>query len=141
MQRTKNWKKTGLKQGIKTKEGKSKRCCCRQSTWLIIALLSHRYRSAIAPISLRYHSIVAPLSHCYRTAIVPPLSLRCPAAVVPLSYRYRSTVALLLSLLLPLRSHTAITPVLLHCRSGVVPGPDGTIYLVDINETHYWGSF
>ena len=23
---------------------------------------------------------------------------------------------------------------------GVVPYPDGTIYLVDINETHYWGS-
>ena len=23
----------------------------------------------------------------------------------------------------------------------VVPAPDGTIYLVDINETHYWGSF
>ena len=22
---------------------------------------------------------------------------------------------------------------------GVVPAPDGTIYLVDINETHYWG--
>ena len=22
----------------------------------------------------------------------------------------------------------------------VVPSPDGTIYLVDINETHYWGS-
>ena len=26
-------------------------------------------------------------------------------------------------------------------NSGVVPAPDGTIYLVDINETHYWGSF
>ena len=25
--------------------------------------------------------------------------------------------------------------------SGVVPDPDGTIYLVNINETHYWGSF
>ena len=24
---------------------------------------------------------------------------------------------------------------------GVVPAPYGTIYLVDINETHYWGSF
>ena len=23
---------------------------------------------------------------------------------------------------------------------GVVPAPDGKIYLVDINETHYWGS-
>ena len=28
----------------------------------------------------------------------------------------------------------------LNCRR-VVPAPDGTIYLVDINETHYWGSF
>ena len=24
---------------------------------------------------------------------------------------------------------------------GVVPAPDGKIYLVDINGTHYWGSF
>ena len=24
---------------------------------------------------------------------------------------------------------------------GVVPSPDGNIYLVDIKETHYWGSF
>ena len=24
--------------------------------------------------------------------------------------------------------------------TGVVPAPDGTIYLVGINETHYWGS-
>ena len=27
-----------------------------------------------------------------------------------------------------------------HAALGVVPPPDGTIYLVDINETHYWGS-
>ena len=26
-------------------------------------------------------------------------------------------------------------------RRWVVPAPYGTIYLVDINETHYWGSF
>ena len=26
-------------------------------------------------------------------------------------------------------------------NQGVVSAPDGTIYLVDINETHYWGSF
>ena len=25
-------------------------------------------------------------------------------------------------------------------EDGVVPAPDGTIYLVDINETHFWGS-
>ena len=25
-------------------------------------------------------------------------------------------------------------------RTGVVPAPDGKIYLVDMNETHYWGS-
>ena len=39
----KNWKRTILKQGSKTKKGKSKRCCRCQSTWLIIDLLSHRY--------------------------------------------------------------------------------------------------
>ena len=27
----------------------------------------------------------------------------------------------------------------IHIR--VVPAPDGTIYLVDINKPHYWGSF
>ena len=26
-------------------------------------------------------------------------------------------------------------------RKGVVPALDGKIYLVNINETHYWGSF
>ena len=57
----KNWKKTRLKQC--TKEGKSKRCCCHQSTWLIITLLSNRYHSAVAPILLRCPSVVAPLLH------------------------------------------------------------------------------
>ena len=143
----KNWKKTRLKQRSKTKEVKSKRCCRRQFTWLIISLLSLRYCSAVAPISLCYRSVVAPLSHRYCTAIVPlslrrcrsvvallshhyrtciaPLSLRCCRscccyAVTPILRRYCSTVALLLSLLLLLHSRTAITPVSLHCLSAAV---------------------
>ena len=142
MQRKKNWKKTGLKQC--TKEVKSKRCCRRQSTWLIIALLSNRYRSAVAPISLCCPSVVAPLSHRYRTAIVPlslrhcrsvatllshryctgiaPLLLRCcfsccRYAVTLLSHRYRSTVATPLSL----RCRASVTPLLYQYRSTGAP--------------------
>ena len=74
----------------------------------------------IATLSLCCCSSVAPLSHRYRSAVATPLSLRCRAAVTPLLHRYRSTVAPLLSLLLSLRSHTAITPVSLHCRSAAV---------------------
>ena len=81
------------------KKGRSKHCCCRQSTWIIIAPLSHRYCSAVAPLSLRCCSVVAPLSHRYRTTIVP-LSLRrsryvvallshlCRTAIAPLSLRF-----------------------------------------------------
>ena len=138
----KNWKKTRLKQGIKTKGEKSKRCCRRQSTWLIIAVLSNRYRSAVATILLHCRSVVTPLSHRYRTAIVPlslcrccsvvtllscryctgiaPLLLFCCCsccryAVTPISHRYCSTVAPLLLILLLLRSRTAIAPLLRRC--------------------------
>ena len=56
------WKKTEEK-NIKTrqqiKKVWSKRCCRRQSTWLIIALLSHWYRSDVASLSLCFHSVVA----------------------------------------------------------------------------------
>ena len=114
----KNWKKTRLKQC--KKEGKSKCCCRRQSTWLIIALLSNRYCSAVAPILLRCRSVVPLLPHRYRTAIAPishryrsdvatPLSVRCRAAVTPLPHRYQSTVAPMRLLLLSIRSCTAIT--------------------------------
>ena len=45
-------KKIKTRQQIK--KGISKRCCRRQSTWLVIAPLSHRYRSAFAPLPLRF---------------------------------------------------------------------------------------
>ena len=100
-------RKTGRKKDKKRqqiKKGKSKRCCRCQSTWLIIAPLSHRYRSAVAPLSLHCCSVVALLSHRYRTAIAL-LSFRCRSATVaPLSRFCR----------------TAIAPVLLHCRSNDV---------------------
>ena len=117
----KNWKKTRLKQC--TKEGTSKRCYRRQSTWLIITLLSNRYCSAVAPILLRSPSVVALLSYRYRTGIAP-LLLRCYCsfcryAVAPQSHRKRATVAPLLSLLLSLRSRTAIAPLLNRCCSGL----------------------
>ena len=110
----KKWKKTRLKQGSKTKEGKSKRCCCRQSTWIIITLLSiapllHRYRYAVALLSLRCRTAIAPLLfHCCYTAVaalsrcchtaIAPVSLHCrSAAVAPAvatqSHRYRTVVA------------------------------------------------
>ena len=136
MQRTKNWKKKRLKQGSKTKEVKSKRCCHRQSTWLIIALLLHRYRSAIAPLLLRCctyiatlslwcRSDVAPLFHRYCSAVATQLLLRCRAAVTPLSHRYCSTVTPLLLLLLSLRSRTAIAPLSCRCQTAIAPSQRG----------------
>ena len=87
--------------------------------------LAH-HRSAVAPLSLRCRtdiatlspccrSAVAPLSHRYRSAVALPLSLRCCVAVALLLHRYRSTVDPLLSLLMSLRSRTAIAPVSLSC--------------------------
>ena len=58
------------------KKGRSKRRCRRQSTWIVIAPLLHRYRSAVAPFSLCCRTSVAPLSYHCRTAI-STLSLRC----------------------------------------------------------------
>ena len=121
----KNWKKTRLKQGSKTKEGKSKRCCRRQFTWIIIAPLSNHCRTDIATLSLCCRSAVAPLSHRYRSAVAPPLLLRCCAAVAPLSHRYCSTVAPLLSLLLSLNSRTAIAPLLRRCQTAIAPAQRG----------------
>ena len=88
-----------------------------------VAPLSHRCLYAVAPLLLRCPSAVAPLSHRYRSAVAPPMSLRCRSAVAPLLRRYCSTVAPLLLLLLSLHCQTAITPVLLHCRS-VAVAPD-----------------
>ena len=76
-----------------------KTCCRRQFTWLIIALLSNHYRSAVAPISLRCHSVVAPLSQRYRTATIPLSLRRCCSVVTLLSHRY----------------HTGIPPLSLRC--------------------------
>ena len=91
-----------------------------------VSPLSHRYRTAIVPLLLRRcRSVVALLSHRYRTGI-DPLSHHwcrycCCYTVAPLSHRYRATVAQLLSLLLLLRSRTAIAPLLLRSRAVVEP--------------------
>ena len=140
MQRTKKTEENKIKTRQQIKKGRSKRCCRRQPTWLIIAPLSYRYRSAIAPLSHRHRYIVTQLSLRCGTAIALP-SFRCrSAAVAPavalLSHRYhtgmdplslccfrscrRYAVAPLLSLLMLLRSRTAITPLSLHCRSAAV---------------------
>ena len=136
-------KKNKTRQQIK--KGRSELCCRCQSTWLIIAPLSQRYRSDVAPLLLSCRSVDALLSHRYCTTIVPlllhcccsvvtlllhryhtaipPLSLRCCRsccryAVAPLSFHYRATLNPLLSLLLLLRSRTAIAPLLLRfCSS------------------------
>ena len=110
----KKTEENNIKTRQKIKKGRSKRCCRRQSTWLIIAPLSHRYRTAITTLSLCCCSAVAPLSHRYCSAVAPPLSLRCRAAIAPLLHQYCSTVAPLLSLLLLIRSRTAIAPLLRH---------------------------
>ena len=91
----------------------------------VVALLSHRYCTDIAPQLLRCclsccQYTVTPLSHRHRSTFATPLSLRCCAAVTPLLHQYRSTVAPLLSLLLSLRSRTAIATVSLHCCSDAV---------------------
>ena len=144
MQRTKNRKKTRLKQYRKS----------RKEVQNVVVIVnppgssSLRYRSAIAPLLHRYHyavallslrcrtvialisfrcrsAAVAPLSRCCCTAIAPILIHCCSAAVAPdvdtQSHRYRATVAPLLSLLLWLHSCTAIAPILLCCRAVVEP--------------------
>ena len=83
----------------------SKYFFCRQSTWLIIAPLLHRYCSAVAPLTLRCRTAVAALS-----------LLRC-SVVAPLLHRYRYTIAPLLLVLLSHRYRTTIAPLLLHCHS------------------------
>ena len=115
MQRTKKLEENKIKTREQNKGRKSKRCCRRQFTWLIIALLSNRYRSAIAPLSLRYHSTIAPLSPRYRYAVTL-LSLLSHNTIAPLLFRCRYSAVAPLS-----RScHTNITPVSLHCRSAAV---------------------
>ena len=133
MQRTKKLEENKIKTRELNKGKKSKRCCHRQFTWLIIALLSNRYRSAIAPMSpqyryavilllLRCHNAITPLLFCCRYAAVAPLSHSCHTAI---THWYPSTVALLLSLLLSLRSRTAIAPTSRRCQTATAPAQRG----------------
>ena len=115
MQRTKKTGRKNIKTRQQIKKGISKRCCCRQSTWLIIAPLSHHYCSAIAPLLLRCISAVAPLSHTYRYTVAP-LSLRCCTAIAPLLLCCCSAAVALLSR----RCCTTIAPISLHCRTAAV---------------------
>ena len=128
----KNWKKTRLKQGSKTKEGNqnvlvvanspgSSSLYCRTA----IAWLSLRCRPNISTLSLCCRSAVTTLSHrcCY--AIATSLLLCCCTDVTPLSHRYPSTVAPLLLLLLSLRSRTAIAPPSPRCQTATAPDQRG----------------
>ena len=84
-----------------------------------------RSRPDIATLSLCCCSALTTLLHRYCSAVATPLLLRCCAAVTPLSHRYRSTVAPLLSLLLSLRSRTAIAPLLRRCRTATASAQRG----------------
>ena len=97
--------------------------------------LAH-HRSAVAPISLRCCTNIATLSLCcrsvvtlmlhrYHTAIVPLSPRLCCSVVALMSHRYRSTISLLLSLLLSIRSRTAIAPLPRRCRTAVAPAQRG----------------
>ena len=119
----KNWKKRRLKQGSKTKEGESKRCCRRQSTWLIIDLLSNRYCSAVAPILLRCCSVVAPLSHRYCIDTVPLSLRRCCSVVALLSHRYRTGIAPLSLRCCRSCCRYAVVPLSHRCCAVVEPKP------------------
>ena len=96
----KNWKKTRLKQGSKPKEGNQN-----------VVVVANSPDST----SLYCQTAIAPLSPQYRYAVTL-LSLRCCNAIAPLLFRFRyAAVNPLLRC-----CHTAITPVLLHCRSPAV---------------------
>ena len=107
----KNWKKTRLKQGSKTKEVNQNVVVVANSSGSSLLYC----RTAIAPLLLRYRSDISPLSPRYRYAFTL-LSLRCHNAIAPLLFRCRFAIVALLSCC----CHTAITPVLLHCRSAAV---------------------
>ena len=112
---------------IKTREQnkgrKSKRYCRRQFNWLIIALLSLRYRSAVAPISLRCHSVVAPLSQRYHTATVPLSIRRCCSVVAFLSHRYHTSIPPLSLRCCRSCCCYAVAPLLHRCRAVVEQQP------------------
>ena len=123
MERTKKLEENKIKTREQNKGRKSKHCCCRQFTWLIIALLSNRYRSAVAPLSLRSHSVVAPLSQRYRIA-TGPLSLRhCCSAVAHLSHRYHTGIPPLSLRCCRSCCRYAAAPLSHRCRAVVEPQP------------------
>ena len=119
----KNWKKTRLKQGSKTKEGKSKHFCLRQFTWFIIALLSNRYHSAVAPILLRCRSVVAPMLQRYCTATVPLSLRRCRSVVALLSHRYHTDIVPLSLFCCCSCCRYTVAPLSHRCRAVVEPQP------------------
>ena len=123
MQRTKKLEENKIKTREQNKGIKSKRCCRRQFTWFIIALLSNRYCSAVAPISLRCHSVVAPLSQRYRTATVPLSLRRCCSIVALLSHRYHTGIPPLSLRCYRSCCRYAVAPLLHRCRAVVEQQP------------------
>ena len=97
------------------KKGRSKRCCRHQSTWLIIAPLSYRYRSAVALLSLRCRTAITPLSFRCRYAAVAPLLRCCRTAIAPLLLYCRSAAVAPAVATLSHRYRTAIAPLSLRC--------------------------
>ena len=145
MQRTKKTEENKIKTRKQIKKGISKCCCRRQSIWLLIAPLSHRYCydvfllllrccTAIAPLSFRCRSTaVAPFSRCWRISLAPALihcrSADVAPAVTMQSHRYRTAISPLLLCccrscccyaVTPLshRYRSVVTPLLNRCRSG-----------------------
>ena len=123
MQRTKKLEENKIKTREQNKGRKPKRCCRRQFTWLIIALLSNCYRSAIAPISLRSHSVVAPLSQRYRTTTFPLSLRRCCSVFALLSHRYYTGIPPLSLRCCRSCCRYAVAPLLHCCRAIVKPQP------------------
>ena len=115
MQRTKKPEENKIKTRQQIKKGKSKRFC-RQSTWLIIALLSHRYRYAVALLSLCCRTDIASLSFRCRSAAVSPLSRRCCTAIALLSLHCCSASV---TPAVATQSLLILTPLLLRCRAVV----------------------
>ena len=113
-----------LKKGRKTKTLLSSQIRRAQHRSTVAPLLL-RCRTDIATLLLCCRSAVAPLSHRYRSAVATPLLLRCRAAVTTLSHWYCFTVAQLLSLLLSLRSRTAIALLSRRCQTAIAPAQRG----------------
>ena len=109
MQRTKKTEEKNIKTRQHIKKGRSKHCCRRQSTWLVIAPLSHCYCYAFAPLLL----------HC-RTAIVPLLLRRCRSVVAPMLHGYCTGISPLSLRCCRSCCRYAVAPLLRHCCSAAV---------------------